>query len=180
MIKRTLYTIPAFLLFLFTVSVTANAQQVEIGYVNPQEIITKMPEMKAVQQRLQNFAADKRTEIQEKQQAFQAAVDEYQQKMSVLSADAKAAQEKELGQMRTDLLALQQKASQAVAQKQQELVQPLIDSINNAIAAVAEEMGLDYVLNTTTSNGDVVILYTSPQFQQKYDITDEVMDKLGI
>lgn len=178
--KRTLYSIPALFLFLFIFSIAAKAQQLKIGYVDPQEIITKMPEMKAVQQRLQNFVADKKAAIAAKQTAFQTAISEYQQKMSVLSAEAKTAKETELGQMRTDLQTAQQEAAQALQQKQQELVQPLMDSINNAIKAVAKEQGLDYVFNTVTSQGDFIILYASDEFQQKYDITDEVMAKLGI
>ena len=179
MIKRTLYTIPVFLLFL-TVSISAQAQQLKIGFVNPQEIITKMPEMKAVQQRLQNFISDKQAELQEKQEAFQNAVNEYQQKMSVLSSDAKSNKEEELGEMQANLREAQREAQEAVQQKQQELVQPLMESINNAIDAVANEKGLDYVLNTTTSQGDVIVLYASQEYKQKYDITGDVMNKLGI
>jgi len=36
------------------------------------------------------------------------------------------------------------------------------------------------VLNTTTSNGDVIILYVSEEIQSEFDITDAVMQDLGI
>jgi outer membrane protein len=39
---------------------------------------------------------------------------------------------------------------------------------------------MGYVLNTTTSAGDVIILYVSPEVQAEYDITDDVMEELGI
>lgn len=180
MIKRTIYTIPFLLAFIFAGFSTSQAQEAEIGYVDPQAILTQMPEMKAVQQRIQNFIADQQAEIQEKRQEFQAAVEKYQQQMAVLSAEAKAQQEKELGQMQAELQQARRQAQQAIRQKQQELVQPLLESINNAIREVANEKGLDYVLNTTTSNGDVIILYASDQAQQQYNITEEVMAKLGI
>ena len=180
MTKRTIYTIPLLLAFILVGFNTTQAQQAEIGYVDPQQILTQMPEMKAVQQRIQNFIADKQAELQEQQQEFQAAVEEYQQQMTVLSGDAKAAQEEELGQMQAELRQAQRQAQQEIRQKQQELVSPLIESINQAIEEVAAEMGLDYVLNTTTSQGDVIILYASETAKQQYDITDEVMDKLGI
>jgi outer membrane protein len=41
-------------------------------------------------------------------------------------------------------------------------------------------MNLTYVLNTTTSSGDAIILYASDEAQEKYDITDQVMQQLGI
>ncbi len=180
MMKRAIYTFPFLLAFIFAGTSTTQAQQQEIGYVDPQAILTKMPEMKAVQQRIQNFIADKQAELEEQRQEFQAALEEYQQKMTVMSAEAKAEEEKKLGQMQAELRRAQRQAQQAIQQKQQELVAPLIESINNAIAEVAQEKGLAYVLNTTTSNGDVIILYTSQEAQQKYDITQEVMDRLGI
>jgi len=56
----------------------------------------------------------------------------------------------------------------------------MFNQIGTAIDAVAEEMGLTYVLNTTTSSGDQIILYASPDFQNRYDITDAVMQELGV
>lgn len=180
MIKRTIYTLPLLLAFVFAGLSNSYAQEAEIGYVDPQAILTKMPEMKAVQQRIQNFIADQRKEIQQKVEEFQAAVEEYQQQMAVLSEEAKAQKEKKLGEMRAEIRQAQRKMSQAINQKKQELVQPLIESINNAIQEVANEKGLAYVLNTTTSNGDVIILYASETAENKYNITEEVMEKLGI
>ena len=57
---------------------------------------------------------------------------------------------------------------------------PLLQQIQESINTVADRMGLDYVLNTTTSAGDVIILYVSPEVQAEYDITDAVMEELGI
>ena len=45
---------------------------------------------------------------------------------------------------------------------------------------VATEMGLTYVLNTMTNNGDFIILYVSPTMQQQNNITERVAAKLEI
>lgn len=159
----------------------ANAQQnLEIGYVDPQEILNKMPEMKAVQQRLQNFIDKKRQEYAEKQQDFQQQVSEYQQKQSVISESAKQKEEERLGKLNAELQQYQGQIQQEIQQKQQELVGPLLDQIDQAVSTVAQNMGLTYVINRRTSQGDAIILYTSQQAQQKYDITTEVMNELGI
>ena len=41
-------------------------------------------------------------------------------------------------------------------------------------------MELTYVLNTTTSTGDLVILYASEEYSAKYNITEAVMEELGM
>jgi outer membrane protein len=159
---------------------TANAQNVEIGYVDPQAILSKMPEMKAVQQKLQNFIDRKRQEFANKQQDFQQQISEYQQKEAVISESAKKKEEERLGKLNAELQQYQSQIQQEIQQKQQELVSPLLDEIDTAINTVAQNKGLTYVINKTTSQGDMIVLYASDEAQQKYDITDAVMQELGI
>ena len=170
-------------LLLIGVAGTASAQvqpDLKIGYVDPQAILSKMPEMKAVQQRLQNFMEQKRKELTSKRENYQQQVAEYQKKESVISDEAKKKEEERLGQLGSELQQFQSELQQEVQKKQQELVGPLLDQIDTAIGTVAEEMGLSYVLNTTTSNGDVIILYASDEAQKKYNITDQVMSELDM
>ncbi|MEX0722571.1 MAG: OmpH family outer membrane protein [Gracilimonas sp.] len=160
---------------------TAEAQQeTKIGFVNPQAVLAKMPEMRAIQQRLQNFAERKQEELAQQEQEFQAAVAEYQQKAGVISEDANQREQERLGQMQQQLSVAQQEAEQALQQRRQELLSPMFSQIDTAINSVADEMGLTYVLNTTTSSGDQIILYASAEYQEEFDITDEVMQELGV
>ena len=154
--------------------------ELKIGYVDPQAVLQKMPEMKAVEQRLQNYAERKQKELQEKEADFQQQVESYQQRSAVISDQAKSEEEKRLGQLNTELQQFRSQLQQELQQKQQELVGPLFQQIEESINNVAEKMGLTYVLNTTTMNGDVIVLYASPEAQDKYDITDAVMNDLGI
>lgn len=181
MFKR-IFTISAVCLVCFLTLGTdkVTAQDVEIGYVDPQAVLAKMPEMKAIQQRLQNFVDRKREELAQKEQNFNQEVQSYQQKSSVISDAARQKEEERLGQLNAELQQFRTQLQQEVQQKQQELVGPLLQQINEAINKVASDMGLTYVLNTTTSNGDVIILYASDEAQQKYDITDRVMRQMGI
>jgi len=156
------------------------SQDLEIGYVDPQTILSRMPEMKAVQQRLQNFVEDKRKEYTQKQSNFEEQVANFEQRASVISEEAKKKEEERLGKLQAELQQAQTQFQQEIQQKQQELVGPLLQQINEAIDTVAAERGLTYVLNTTTSQGDVIILYASEEAQSKYDITDQVMKEMGI
>lgn len=182
MIKRAITFLTVCLVFSGFVNLqSAQAQNdLSIGYVDPQAILSKMPEMKAVQQRLQNFRDRKVQELQTKQTDFQEQLSAYQQKSAVISDEAKQKEEERLGQLQSELQQFQTQLQQEIQQKQQELVGPLLQQIEEAINAVAEEQDLTYVLNTTTSQGDVIILYASPSAREEYDITDPVMQQLGI
>lgn len=158
----------------------SNNSELKIGYVNPQSILANMPEMRAVQQRLQNFTARKQQELSTLEQDFQTQVAQYQQKVGVISAEAQQQEEVRLGQLQQELLQAQEVAEQELAQRRDELVGPLLEQIGAAIEAVAQKQGLSYVLNTTTSSGDMIILYASEDFRAKFDITQSVMEELGM
>jgi len=139
-----------------------------------------MPEMRAVQQRLQNFAERKQQELSQKEAELQTEIELYQQKVGVISENARQTEEQRLSEMDTEFRQLQQQASQELQQQRAELMSPLLNQIQQSINTVAANRGLDYVLNTTTSNGDVIILYVSEEIQNEFDITDAVMQDLGI
>lgn len=158
----------------------SKAQDLKIGFVEPQVILQRMPEVSAVRQRLQNFAERKQAEYQTKEQEFQVAMEEYQQKVGVISEEARATEEERLGGLRTELIQLQTQSQQEIQQQEADLMGPILDQISAAISTVADREGIDYVLNTTVSTGDSVILYVDPALEAEYDITEEVMQELGI
>lgn len=158
----------------------ADAQDMKVGFVEPRAILDRMPEMRAVAQRLQNFAERKESELLEKQQELQSEFELFQQRAGVISDEAREAEEQRLTVMDQEFRELQSAAEQELQEQRQTLMAPLLQQIQESINNVAESLGLDYVLNTTTSTGDVIILYVSEQVQEEYDITDAVMLDLGI
>lgn len=158
------------------------AQDMKIGYVDPRVVLEKMLEMKAVQQRLQNFAERKQSELSAKEQELQQEFLAYQERSAtgMMDEEAMAREEERLGQMDLELRQQQALAQQELDQQRVQLMSPLLEQIQGAINSVAEAKGLSYVLNTTTSAGDVIILYVSEEMEQEYNITDAVMMELGI
>ena len=132
----------------------SNNSELKIGYVNPQSILANMPEMRAVQQRLQNFTARKQQELSTLEQEFQTQVAEYQQKVGVISPEAQQQEEARLGQLQQELLQAQEVAEQELAQRRDELVGPLLEQIGSAIEAVAQKQGLSYMNNKLLSTKD--------------------------
>lgn len=159
---------------------TANAQDMKVGFVEPRAILDRMPEMRAVAQRLQNFAERKERELIAKQQELQSEFEIFQQRAGVISDQAREAEEQRIAVLDQEFREMQSAAEQEMQEQRQTLMAPLLQQIQESINNVAESRGLDYVLNTTTSTGDVIILYVSQQVQDEYDITDAVMADLGI
>lgn len=161
-------------------AIDAQTQELKIGYVDPQVILSKMPETAAVQVRLQNFTQRKQQEIAAKEQELQNEVALYEQKVGVISEEARQQEEARLQALQQDLINMSSTAEQELAAKRAELLGPLQQQILNAINSVAARKGLNYVLNTTTSTGDVIILYASEEIRNNYDITGDVMTELDI
>ncbi len=158
----------------------SEAQTLKIGYVDPQEILVKMPEYAAVERRLQNFAERKRDEFTKLQADFEKRASDYQQKASVLSNDARATEERALEDMREKLTNFQTQYQEDLMQEQQTQLTPLFEKIEKGIADVANEIGLTFVLNPRTSNGDIILLYVSDEARETLNITRRVIEKLEL
>lgn len=156
------------------------AQDMKIGFVDPRAVLERMPEMRAVQQRLQNFYERKQNELSEKERELQTEIELYQQKIGVISEEAQQNEEQRLSEMDAEFRQLQSEIEQEFQQQRAELMSPLLEQIQQSINTVASNRELDYVLNTTTSTGDVIILYVSEEVQEEYDITEAVMNDLDI
>ncbi|MEX0638823.1 MAG: OmpH family outer membrane protein, partial [Balneolaceae bacterium] len=89
-------------------------------------------------------------------------------------------EEERLGQLDMELRQSQGQLEQEFEERRAELMSPLIEQIEEAISSVATSRSIDLILNTRTSTGDVIILYVTEEMQQQNDITDAVMQNLGI
>lgn len=164
-----------FFLFLFGVSASAHGQ-VKIGYMNAQEVLSQMPERSDVEQKLNSFIQQKRQELQQRTASFQDSVATYQQNQGNLTDTQVRQQEQQLAQMEASLQRFQQGLQQQIQQRRSQLLQPLYSKMEEAIAAVAEERDLDFVLNEATSTGENVIYYSE---SQQLNITDEVLQHIN-
>lgn len=160
-----------FLLFLFVTSVSAFGQ-VKIGYMNTQEVLNQMPERNAVEQKLNDFIQQKRQELQERTAAFQDSVASIQQNQDELTQ----AEEQQLAQMEASLQEFQQGLQQQIQQRRSQLLQPLYEKMDQAIATVAENKDLDFVINEATSTGENVIYYSE---SRDLNITEQVLQQIN-
>lgn len=160
-----------FLLFLFVISASAYGQ-VKIGYMNSQEVLTQMPERSEVEQELNSFIQQKRQELKERTATFQDSVATLQQNQGDLSE----AEKQRLAQMEASLQKFQQGLQQQIQQRRSQLLQPLYEKMDEAIAAIAEKKDLDFVINEATNTGENIVYYSE---SQELDITEEVLQQIN-
>jgi outer membrane protein len=154
--------------------------QGKIGYINPQEVLAQLPESQAIERRLTEMVQQKRAEFSVREEAFLAQVRDLQERVQ-----AQSISEAEIGRQRQALEVQQEELYELldsheleVRRRQQELLRPLLSAIDTAISDVARELGLDYVLNELTTEGEMILLFVSQDGENRYNITNRVVQKL--
>ncbi|MEM1324866.1 MAG: OmpH family outer membrane protein [Bacteroidota bacterium] len=158
-------------LCLAMVAFAASAQAQKFGYVNTNKILENLPAVKqadaniaAMQQQLEN-------KYKKDLEALQAAYTAVQQKMQTGELSPKQ-QEEEAAKLKTQedkLRAFEAESQNKLVAKRNELVQPILDRVNNAIQAVGKEGGYQFIFD------EQVLLYKDAS----QDVTEQVKAKLA-
>ena len=155
---------------------SVQAQNV-IGYTNVEFILASMPEFKTMNKTLQTYQGKLAEKLQVKDSYVKQKYQEYLQKKEAGTPDAQLKSlEEELLKLDAEVQQLAAELDQQLVTKQQELLEPILTKLQNAIDDVAQAKGYKYVLNQTTSSGVSTILYGP----EEADVTEAVFAKLGI
>jgi outer membrane protein len=145
---------------------------VKIGYIDFNTLLAAMPGIDSVKIKLQNYQKTLTDQMDAMKAEFENKYLDYQSQSSSMSDLIRQTKEKELSDLQGRIDAFQQKASQDLQTRQQELVAPFIDKAKTAITDVAKENKYTYILNAIE---DVVIYKDSAD-----DVMTLVKKKLGI
>lgn len=150
------------------------AQAQKIGYINSQEVIAIMPEVKEANSSLEtyNTQLQKRAEqmykaLETKATNLQAKKDGGEVSPKQLEIELAALQQEE-----QKLVEFQSKSQGEIANKQAELLEPILAKVQVAIDAVAEAGAYTYIFDSSQG----IILYAD----ETMDITAKVKAKLGL
>jgi len=162
---------------LFLMIPTLVSAQLRVGIMSPDDVLDAMPEAAQVQSQLENFIQQRQNSFQARYQEWIAELTEYAELMeNGTMSDAEQRQREEaLAEKQEELNSLQQRIESQIQQRQAELFNPLLVKVEEAMAEVSEELGLDFVLNKTSNTGDPIVYYAS---QRAADITQRVIQKL--
>ncbi len=147
-----------------------DAQGAQVAYVNSQQVLAEYGPAQEAQQQLQTAAQDADSELQLISSGLEAAVAEYQQQAMSMTPEARQNREQELASQQQAAQRRQQELELQLAQRQQELLQP----INDRITAVIEEIRVEgnYAIILDAASGAIV------SADPALDITQEVLSRL--
>ena len=161
------------LVLLFALPISLMAQDVKLGHVNSQEILTLMPERTEIEKKISDLQAQMEKELLKMREEYNAKIKEYQEKQATMPETIKQARQSEIAEIEQRITTFQQTAYSDLQKKQQEFFAPVVDKVKKAITDVSTEGNYLYIFDLSTQS----IIYQSPKSN---DITAAVKKKLGL
>ena len=150
----------------------ANAQK--FGIVNSQEIISMLPEVKEASANIETFGNQLQKKYQQMITSLQAKYQDLERKQAQGEISPKQLEEeaKVLKDEESKLAQYEQTSQQQIVEKQNTLMQPIMERINEAIKSVATENGYTYIFDGSVG----FVLYAD----ETTDVSTLVKGKLGL
>lgn len=145
--------------------------QTKVGTIDSELIVALMPELKSVNTRLTAYTKKLDSSYQIKVKEYQDKVAAFQ-KLGDVSDNFKKIKVDEIAELEKGLQTGQDNGNKLIQLKKNELMRPLYKILKEAIDEVAKTNGYTQIMTTTGNQ----FVYIDP----KYDITQTVMDKLGL
>lgn len=150
------------------------AQDLKFGHVYMSEVIVLMPEYNSAVKEMETLRDKYIEEINMAQQEMQRKYTEYMNQRDSLPVSIQQRRQKEIEDLAQRGEEFQREVEQILAQKQQELTEPVLKKANDALKQVGQEKGFIYIFDLS----QVPIPYVDTQ--KSIDVTADVKAKLGI
>jgi len=139
------------------------------AYVNSDSVMRSMPEYKVQMKSLESYAKQLQTQYQTKQQNFQQKVQDYQANAADWVPAVLQEKQKEINDLDAEIKSFPQTYQFNVQRKQQELLEPLMEKVQDAISEVAKSESVNFVFP------DQTLLFSKEQL----DLTSKVIAKVN-
>jgi outer membrane protein len=162
-------------IFMASVLLTTVGFSQKYAFVDTEYILNNIPSYTAAQNKLDEISIEWQKEIEAKYSEIERLYKNYQAEKVLLSEENRAKKEQEIINKEREVKKLQNEyfsQEGALFKKREELITPIQDEVYNAVKEIANENG--YAVIFDTASGPTV-LYSNP----RYDISDEVLQKLG-
>ncbi len=146
------------------------------AYIDSEYILGNMPEYVEAQAELDRLAAEWQKEIEVQFTRIDSMYKKYQVESITLPANMKKKREEAIIAAEKEAKDLQKKRfgkDGDLFKKREELVKPIQDRVFTAIDEYAKDRGYAFIFDTA---GSMTIVYADP----KWDINEEIMNKLGV
>lgn len=123
----------------------------KFGYVNSQELLSSLPEVKAADTELETYQKQLVTQGQAKVQEFETEYKKYSEdaQKGVLSQVQMQAKEQELAAKQQEIQKLEADIQVQIGQKREELYKPILDKVKGAIDSYGKENGYTMIFDSS-------------------------------
>jgi outer membrane protein len=166
------------LLFIFCICFvfTANTHAQRYAVIDSKYILSKLPEYKDAQDKLDQFSKMWQQEIDQKSADLDKMYKDYDAEKVMLSDELKKKREDEIYNKEKELRDLQRKRfgyQGDLFKKREELIKPIQDKVYNAIQKLAVAKLYDFILDKSEG---ITVIFADP----KLDKSDDVLKELGV
>ena len=169
---RSVILIPGFLAALGFTAIQAAAQSpLKIGYINSQVIIAQNPAAAAAQEQFQREMVPFESELKGLETEIADLLSQYQAQQITLTASARRTRQAAILQKQEAYQERMAQIEAEAARRQQELVQPIMEQINNIIQEIRSEGSYTFIFDV--AGGGLIAA------DESFDLTEEVMERLA-
>ena len=156
---------------LIALSVPARAQGVKVAYVQTSVLLDQAPGRAEAEAQFDKETGTYREQIKRMSDSLNAMVADFQKRQTALAAAARETQAKGIQAKESEYQRRTQELEQKAQGRQQELVQPILDKIKQAIEDVRAEGGYAMIFNADQGSPIVAV-------DKSLNVTDRVLTRL--
>lgn len=145
----------------------------KIGYMNLGNLLASLPETKSADSAIKKLNEESTNELEGLAKKLEAKALQFQKDVQsgALSPQQQTTQQEALQKEQQALLLKEQQLSQKIQQKRQELLQPILLKIENAVKSYAQSNGYNMILDSSVPN---FILFA----KEAEDLTETIKSSL--
>lgn len=130
-------------------TISASAQS-KIAHISTDQLISLMPETKALNAKLEKMSKTYENELKAAQNKLEAKLKKYEAEAPSQTEDENNKRSMEVQGERQKLMQAMQAAREDIAKKRNDELKPILEKAQKAIDEVAKSQGYDYVLEAST------------------------------
>ncbi|MEM6842101.1 MAG: OmpH family outer membrane protein [Bacteroidota bacterium] len=153
------------------------AQQIKIGFVQSEYVLSLLPEAKTAQQDVAAFERKLNNKLTAMRQGLELQAAQLEQEATNLSDTALAIRQQELQELQQDIVGEQETAQQQLQFKVMQAMNPLRKKVQTTIDSVAQVNGYTHILPANVG-GQSLLIYT--QNPDESNVTPLVIKALGL
>lgn len=161
-------TVAVFAVILGAGSLSAQSQ--DMVFINSQRLMAEAPSVQSARESMQQEMQRMEQQIVPLRDEYEQMLEDFQAQQGTMAGETRRQREQELMAKQQEIQTMAAELEEEAQGRQQELLEPALDAINDVIEGIREERGYSFVLDVAAGG----VITADPAL----DITSEVLDRL--